>query len=97
MIIIHADMKIVPEKKEVFLQQMQALVSASQAEEGNVRYTLMQSVNDANFYTMVEEWKDQAAFEFHNQSAHFQKFIASAPEFMAVPLQAAVFKNAEQE
>ncbi|MGQ3480727.1 putative quinol monooxygenase [Paenibacillus sp. TY11] len=94
MIIIHADMKVLPEKRETFLQQTQGLISASQAEEGNVRYTLMQDLNDPNAFTMVEEWKDAAAVDFHNKSAHFQAFVAAAKELLAAPLQVNAFQDA---
>ncbi|MEC0232766.1 putative quinol monooxygenase [Paenibacillus kribbensis] len=94
MVIIHADMKVLPEKREVFLQQTQGLISASQAEEGNVRYTLMQDLNDPNAFTMVEEWKDAAAVDFHNKSAHFQTFVAAAKELLAAPLQVNAFQDA---
>nr|WP_283657981.1 putative quinol monooxygenase [Paenibacillus sp. RC343] len=69
-------------------------MSASQAEEGNVRYTLMQDLNDANAFTMVEEWKDAAAVDFHNKSAHFQAFVAAAKELLAAPLQVNAFQDA---
>ncbi|MFB5676471.1 putative quinol monooxygenase [Paenibacillus terreus] len=96
MIIIHANLNVLPEKREAFLKLTEELVKASQAEEGNQRYTLMQDVNDPNKFTMVEEWKDQAAVDFHNQTTHFQSFVAAAPECLAEPLQVNVFANADQ-
>ncbi|MFB5269746.1 putative quinol monooxygenase [Paenibacillus enshidis] len=96
MIIIHADLKVLAEKRETFLALMQGLVKASQAEEGNQRYTLMQDVEDENSFTVVEEWKDQAAVDFHNQTAHFQSFVAAVPECLAAPLQVSKFANADQ-
>jgi quinol monooxygenase YgiN len=96
MIIIHANLNVLPEKREVFLGLTKELVKASQAEEGNQRYTLMQDVNDPNKFTVVEEWKDQAAVDFHNQTAHFQSFVAAVPECLAEPLQASIFANADQ-
>ncbi|MDO7907542.1 putative quinol monooxygenase [Paenibacillus sp. JX-17] len=91
MFVIHANMVVKPEQKENFLEQMKLLMQGSQAEEGNIRYTLMQDINDPNAFTMVEEWKDEEAMKFHNATEHFQNFVASAPEFLAAPMQAKVF------
>ncbi len=54
----------------------------------------MQDLNDANAFTMVEEWKDAAAVDFHNKSAHFQAFVAAAKELLAAPLQVNAFQDA---
>lgn len=54
----------------------------------------MQDLNDPNAFTMVEEWKDAAAVDFHNKSAHFQTFVAAAKELLAAPLQVNAFQDA---
>ncbi|UED77805.1 antibiotic biosynthesis monooxygenase [Brevibacillus sp. DP1.3A] len=36
------------------------MVAASQAEKGNVGYTLLKSTEQEYHYTMIEKWKDAA-------------------------------------
>lgn len=47
------------------------LVEKSRAEAGNVSYSLNQSVSDPKEHAFIEIWKDQAAIDTHNASAHF--------------------------
>lgn len=95
MIIIHAGMTIHPEKETVFLEEMNGLMKASQAEEGNVSYKLFKDAEKENAFLMVEVWKDEAAVQSHNASAHFQAFVAKAKDFLAAPLDVVAF-NGEQ-
>ena len=50
------------------IQQYQALarelVEKSQAEAGNISYTLNQSTGDPRVHCFLEIWKDQAAIDF---------------------------------
>ncbi|MGE6630558.1 putative quinol monooxygenase [Bacillus sp. NPDC077027] len=93
MIIIHAGMTIHPAKEDVFLEEIQRLVKASQAEEGNVSYHLYKDTEKDNTFLMVEVWKDEAAVKSHNESTHFQAFVAKAKDFLAAPLEVASFKG----
>lgn len=97
MILIHADLKVVPDKKQEFFKAVEPLVRGSQAEAGCVRYTLMQLWGDENSYTFVEEWKDQAAVDYHNATEHFQTFFKKAPEFVVGEMNVKVFHAPEAE
>ncbi len=61
------------------IQQYQALarelVEKSQAEAGNVSYTLNQSTKDPRVHCFLEIWKDQAAIDFHNATEHFTRIV----------------------
>nr|WP_250620992.1 putative quinol monooxygenase [Bacillus subtilis] len=59
-------MTIHPEKETVFLEEINALMTASQAEEGNVSYKLFKDTDKENTFLMVEVWKDDAAVQSHN-------------------------------
>lgn len=50
MIIIHAGMTIHPEKENVFLEEINELMKASQAEEGNVSYKLFKDTEKENTF-----------------------------------------------
>ncbi len=51
------------------------LVEKSQAEAGNLSYTLNQSLADPRVHTFLEVWKDQAAIDAHNASEHFTRLV----------------------
>ncbi|MEW4282290.1 putative quinol monooxygenase [Priestia koreensis] len=87
MIAIQAYMTVRPEKREEFIKNVTEVIEASRKEEGNISYMLTTKVENENEFVMLEEWKDQAAIEAHNTSAHFQKFAGSAKEFLAAPLE----------
>ncbi|TDQ41138.1 putative quinol monooxygenase [Aureibacillus halotolerans] len=93
MIIIHATMQVKPEKKDIFLQEMNAVIEGSRTEAGNNSYELFQDPSDANRFLMVENWKDMAAVEAHNTSSHFQTFSASAKELLSAPLKVDVYQG----
>ncbi|PRS06208.1 antibiotic biosynthesis monooxygenase [Bacillus atrophaeus] len=86
MIVLQAYMKVKQEKREEFLAEAQSLLSHSRAEEGNVQYDLFEKVGEENTFVMLEQWKDEAAMKFHNETAHFQGFVAKGKEFLSAPL-----------
>lgn len=71
MLIVHATLPILPEKREEFLGAVGGLVEASNAEEGVLEYRLVESVEEPNTFMMVERYVDEAAFGAHMASAHF--------------------------
>lgn len=48
MIIIHAVLKVNPERREQFLTESKALLAATHAEEGNLSYELYENAGEAN-------------------------------------------------
>ncbi|MFP7479344.1 putative quinol monooxygenase [Terribacillus saccharophilus] len=93
MIIIHARMSVEPEKREEFLQEIEAVMQGSQAEAGNNSYDLFQDPKDANSFVMVENWKDMEAVQAHNTSSHFQKFSEAAKKMLSAPLTVDVYQG----
>ena len=71
MIKIVAKMVVKESYVEAFPREAANLVRASSAEAGNVFYTLNQSAEDPKVFCFIECWKDQAAIDAHNASAHF--------------------------
>ncbi|WP_371018364.1 putative quinol monooxygenase [Pseudalkalibacillus sp. JSM 102089] len=95
MIIIHAGLQINPAKEEEFLKEVTTLIEAARNEEGNISYTLSKEVEKENTYKMIEAYKDMAAVEAHNQSAHFQTFVGKAPEYLVAPLEVKLYDATE--
>lgn len=67
------------------------LVQASGSEEGNVSYGFY--IDLADPAPFLEVWKDQAAFDQHNATSHFQTFVAAAGPLFAAPLDIALYRR----
>lgn len=75
MIKIIARRVVRPENIEQYETLAKELVEKSQAEAGNVSYTLNKSTADPKVHTFIEIWKDQAAIDAHNASEHFTRLV----------------------
>ena len=82
MIGIFAEFHLKPEKTEEFLELVKPLIKASNEEAGCIKYGLHKALNRENTYIMVEEWKDQAAIDFHNKTEHFTSTVPKFGAFM---------------
>ncbi|MBM7570886.1 putative quinol monooxygenase [Aquibacillus albus] len=90
--IIHAHFKVKPEYRNMFLEHVKPLIEGSQAEEGNISYRLFEDTEIHNTFIMVEEWKDQSAIDFHNQTTHFKQFGQVAGDFFLEPPEVVTYK-----
>ena len=72
--IISAQVFIKPEKVDAFIAATKDLIEKSRAEEGCISYSLYQDPQDKTKFLFFEEWKNQAAVDFHFATDHFQKF-----------------------
>ena len=85
MIAIFADFHIKADKVEEFLTAVKPLIKASNEEEGCIKYELHKALNVDNMYMMIEEWKDQAAIDFHNQTEHFTTIVPQFDDMLEEP------------
>ncbi|WP_121821084.1 putative quinol monooxygenase [Halostella salina] len=83
MIVLHASFPIDPDKREEALDLIEDLVEQSQAEDGMIDYRATTDVNDPNVVRFFEQYEDEAAFEAHTQTDHFQEFEAALPDLLA--------------
>ncbi len=72
-------------KTEEFKALAAELVAKSQAEEGNVFYTLNISQNNPNLLVFMESWKDKDAIAFHNATEHFTRIVPQLGALCEVP------------
>jgi quinol monooxygenase YgiN len=86
LIIIHAHIKVKPEYRQDFLDNINELVEKSQAEEGNVSYQLYEDTQHDNQFVMLEEWKNAEAVQYHFETPHFKDFGKMSRDFLQGPL-----------
>jgi len=88
--IISAQVFLKPDKVDAFLAATKSLIEKSRAEEGCISYSLYQDPQDKTRFLFFEEWKNQAAVDYHFATEHFQKFgevlneCASTPAIITV-------------
>ena len=80
MIKIVAKNYVKPECVQAFKDTAKELIEKSRAEEGNIFYTLNVSMSDPNTLVFIENWKDQSAIDFHNNTDHFTSIVPKLAE-----------------
>lgn len=93
MITIVARCSVKPEKTDEFMKVALDLVDASRGEEGNVSYDLYADLTDPAKFTFIEIWRDRAAIDAHNGTAHFKGFGERAESLFAGPLDIALYRR----
>lgn len=70
--VTHVD--IIPTERDAGIASVKALADASRGTPGNVRYDALTQSNRPNHMTLVEVWRDQAAYEAHLVTANLKTF-----------------------
>jgi quinol monooxygenase YgiN len=94
MIIIHAFLKVDPNKRQDFLAHTQSVVSSSREEEGNISYQLFADASIDNEFVFLEMWKDEKAIETHEQTEHFKSFVQGLEQFLLEPIRVEKYQAA---
>ncbi|MFL6797690.1 MAG: putative quinol monooxygenase [Xanthobacteraceae bacterium] len=71
-VVTHVD--VPPPKKDDCIAALKTLVAASRKEPASVRFDIFQQGSRPNHFTVVEIWKDQAAYEAHITASHTKAF-----------------------
>ena len=85
MIRIVATFHVRPDAVEEFRALAGELVEGSRAEDGNIAYDLCVARDDAASFVVLEVWRDDAASESHNASAHFTTLVPRMVGLAAEP------------
>lgn len=81
--LITARLQIKSDQIDAFIAAAQPLIAASRAEPGCISYTMYQEPTDRTSFLFFEEWKDQAAVDFHFATPHFTGLDAWLPGMLA--------------
>lgn len=71
---ITAKITLKADQIDAFIEAAKPILAASRAEPGCIGYTLYQNPHERTSFFFFEEWKDQAAVDFHFASPHFKAF-----------------------
>ncbi len=65
---------------------LQKLADASRQEAGNLRFDVIQHIQRANHFTVVEHWQSQAALDTHVAAAHTREYRDALAPLTGSPL-----------
>jgi len=74
MLAITCTMTFDPSDRDAVIEDLIAVGSASQAEEGNVAYVWSEDLSQPATFHLYEHWASEDAFEEHCQSPHYSSF-----------------------
>lgn len=89
-----------PEYREQFLEQMRADAIGSEANEpGCLMFNIVQENADPNVLHLFEVYRDDEAVEAHKKAPHFLRWLDVTRDWLAAPLEIArcttVYPSAE--
>ncbi|MEQ8305459.1 MAG: putative quinol monooxygenase [Hoeflea sp.] len=83
MICVIADIRIKAGSQYEFFAAARAMLAATRAEPGCIRYDLEQNIEDAEHLTFVEEWETRDALAAHFKTEHMAEWrTASEPHLV---------------
>ena len=95
MIVIRVAVKVKPENKADFVQQIkQEMIEVKQKFDGCERYALYTDITNEDQMLLYEEWQSQANFDTYTSSDYFKKNGEKLFPMMAEPPEAAYFDAA---
>ncbi|MFC4550543.1 MULTISPECIES: putative quinol monooxygenase [Halorussus] len=82
MIVVHAAVPIVPDRRSEALELIEDLADRSRAESGVVDYRATTEVGDPNVVRFFERYEDEAALEAHQASEHYREWAEALPDLL---------------
>lgn len=79
MIVIAGTVRVPPGKIEAARPHMEAMVTASRAEDGCTAYSYAQDVLDPGVVHVIEVWESDAALKAHSETPHMAAWRAAWP------------------
>ena len=83
MFVLVVNLKIKPENVDKFMQELKANAREARKERGCRQFDVLVDPNDRAKAMLYEVYDDESAFEAHQQTAHFKKYLAEAVPLLA--------------
>jgi len=77
LIILAVTLPIKPDRHDEAVKVALQMTAETHKEPGVIRYTFHSPLDDPNTFFVYEEWKDQDALDYHNNSEHMKVFQAA--------------------
>jgi quinol monooxygenase YgiN len=83
MFVLQVNLKLKPENVEAFVKQVLENARQARTEPGCKQFDVLVDPKDRTKMMLYEVYADEKAFEVHQQSAHFKRYIAEAVPLLA--------------
>ena len=94
---VHVD----PDHRDDFIEASIENGKGTVEEPGNLRFDVLQSVDDPNRFVLYEVYRDQAGMGAHKETPHYAKWRDTVAPWMAEPRQGvkylSLFPESEEE
>jgi len=74
-----------PERVDDFIGAVRTNRGHSRAEPGNVRFDILQSVDDPTRFVTYMAWRDESGLAAHRRTRHYLEFRDQVADWMAEP------------
>jgi (4S)-4-hydroxy-5-phosphonooxypentane-2,3-dione isomerase len=81
--VLQVSIRIKPENVDAFMQKLDDNARAARTEPGCRQFEVLVDPKDRTRVMLYEVYKDEAAFETHQQGAAFKKYVAEAVPLLA--------------
>jgi quinol monooxygenase YgiN len=83
MFVLSVDLRIKPENVESFIARAIENAAASRKEPGCRQFDVLVDPKDRTRVMLYEVYQDDKAFDAHQQTAHFKRYVAEAVPLLA--------------
>jgi quinol monooxygenase YgiN len=83
MFVLSVDLRIKPENVESFIARAIENAAASRKEPGCRQFDVLVDPKDRTRVMLYEVYADDKAFDAHQQTAHFKRYVAEAVPLLA--------------
>jgi autoinducer 2-degrading protein len=83
MFVLAVQIRIKPENVGAFMKRLNENATAARKEPGCRQFDVLVDPNDKTRVMLYEVYNDDKAFEAHQQTSHFKKYLAEAVPLLA--------------
>jgi autoinducer 2-degrading protein len=83
MFVLAVQIRIKPENVEAFMSKLAENAKNARKEPGCKQFDVLVDPNDKTKVMLYEVYNDEKAFEAHQQTPHFKKYLAEAVSLLA--------------
>jgi quinol monooxygenase YgiN len=95
MLVIHATMRLDPDRRDEALGLFADLAAASREEPGVIDYTISEDIESPGTMRFVERYEDRDALAAHQETDHYRAFDGRREELLDGPADVTMFEIAD--
>lgn len=82
MIVLIAEFKTLPDKRDQMIELSKPMVKLSNQEDGCISYEFLQNPFDPDSFKFVERWRSQKDLDLHFGKPYFKDFTEKFPDLL---------------